>query len=79
MNEMFATVRLIADYAFNASAEANSANHEAEMGTVVVKKTIEAIHELADEVKTAAKVIDELDAHTSNVGQILDTIRSIAD
>ena len=46
---------------------------------MVVKKTIEAIHELADEVKTASKVIDELDAHTSNVGVILDTIRSIAD
>jgi len=79
MNEMFATVRHIADYASNASVEASSANCEAETGTVVVKKTIEAIHELADEVKTAAKVIDELDAHTSNVGLILDTIRSIAD
>ncbi|MFT5807255.1 MAG: methyl-accepting chemotaxis protein [Moritella dasanensis] len=79
MNEMFETVRHIADYASNASAEASSANSEAETGTVVVKKTIEAIHELADEVKTASKVIDELDAHTSNVGLILDTIRSIAD
>ncbi|MFT7681656.1 MAG: methyl-accepting chemotaxis protein [Moritella dasanensis] len=79
MNEMFDTVRHIADYASNASAEASSANSEAETGTVVVKKTIEAIHELADEVKTASKVIDELDAHTSNVGLILDTIRSIAD
>ncbi|MCJ8350866.1 methyl-accepting chemotaxis protein [Moritella sp.] len=79
MNEMFETVRHIADYASNASAEASSANREAETGTVVVKKTIEAIHELADEVKTASQVIDELDAHTSNVGVILDTIRSIAD
>lgn len=79
MNEMFETVRHIADYASNASAEASSANSEAETGTVVVKKTIEAIHELADEVKIASKVIDELDAHTSNVGLILDTIRSIAD
>ena len=79
MNEMFETVRHIADYASNASAEASSANSEAETGTVVVKKTIEAIHELADEVKTASKVIDELDAHTNNVGVILDTIRSIAD
>jgi methyl-accepting chemotaxis protein len=79
MNEMFETVRHIADYASNASVEASSANSEAETGTVVVKKTIEAIHELADEVKTASKVIDELDSHTSNVGLILDTIRSIAD
>ncbi|SQD79902.1 methyl-accepting chemotaxis protein [Moritella yayanosii] len=79
MNEMFETVRHIADYASDASAEASSANSEAETGTVVVKKTIEAIHELADEVKTASKVIDELDAHTSNVGVILETIRSIAD
>lgn len=79
MNEMFDTVRHIADYASNASAEASSANREAETGTAVVEKTIEAIHELADEVKTASKVIDELDSHTSNVGLILDTIRSIAD
>ena len=79
MNEMFDTVRHIADYASNASAEASSANKEAETGTEVVEKTIEAIHELADEVKTASKVIDELDSHTSNVGVILDTIRGIAD
>jgi len=79
MNEMFETVRHIADYASNASAEASSANREAETGTVVVEKTIEAIHELAAEVKTASKVIDELDSHTSNVGVILDTIRGIAD
>jgi len=79
MNEMFDTVRHIADYASNASSEASSANSEAETGTQVVEKTIEAIHELADEVKTASKVIDELDSHTSNVGVILDTIRGIAD
>jgi len=79
MNEMFDTVRHIADYASNASLEANSANKEAETGTVVVEKTIEAIHDLANEVKTASKVIDELDSHTSNVGVILDTIRGIAD
>ncbi|MGC3835612.1 methyl-accepting chemotaxis protein [Moritella viscosa] len=79
MNEMFDTVRHIADYASNASLEASSANKEAETGTVVVDKTIEAIHDLANEVKTASKVIDELDSHTSNVGVILDTIRGIAD
>jgi len=79
MNEMFDTVRHIADYASNASLEASSANKEAETGTVVVEKTIEAIHDLANEVKTASKVIDELDSHTSNVGVILDTIRGIAD
>ncbi|SGY96013.1 Methyl-accepting chemotaxis protein [Moritella viscosa] len=79
MNEMFDTVRHIADYASNASLEASSANKEAETGTVVVDKTIEAIHDLANEVKTASKVIDELDSHTSNVGAILDTIRGIAD
>lgn len=79
MNEMFDTVRHIADYAADASSEAGSANSEAESGTRVVEKTIEAIHELADEVKVASGVIDELESHTSNVGVILDTIRSIAD
>lgn len=79
MNEMFETVSHIADYASNASSEASSANHEAGAGTEVVEKTIEAIHELADEVKIASQVIDELESHTSNVGVILDTIRGIAD
>ncbi len=79
MNEMFDTVKHIANYASKASTEASSANSEAIKGTQVVEKTIEAIHELADEVKVASGVINDLEEHTSNVGVILKTIRGIAD
>lgn len=79
MNEIYKTVSHIADYASNTSPEGSFANHDAGAGTEVVEKTIEAIHELADEVKKASQVIDELESHTSNIGVILDTIRGIAD
>ena len=79
MREMFVSVAHIAEYASNAAAEADNANNEALQGQDVVAQAITTINKLAEEVKTTAVVVNQLEAFTSNVNDILDTIRGIAD
>ncbi|WP_354624722.1 methyl-accepting chemotaxis protein [Psychromonas sp. MME2] len=79
MNEMFISVTHIAEYAANASNEANEAHKEAQNGSVVVNEAVATIKQLAGEVQTTAAVVNKLDAFTNNVNDILDTIRGIAD
>ncbi|MBB1270851.1 methyl-accepting chemotaxis protein [Shewanella sp. SR44-3] len=79
MREMFVSVSHIAEYAANGATEAEQANNEAKAGQAVVATAVSTIEKLAQEVKTTAVVVNQLDAFTSNVNDILDTIRGIAD
>lgn len=79
MQEMFVTVKHVAEYASNASLEAETANSEAQRGQIVVSNAIDTINRLSEEVKTTAVVVNQLDAFTNNVNDILDTIRGIAE
>ncbi|WP_153916203.1 methyl-accepting chemotaxis protein [Shewanella sp. TC10] len=79
MREMFVSVAHIAEYAANAASEADNANHDAQQGQEVVAQAITTINKLAEEVQTTAVVVNQLEAFTSNVNDILDTIRGIAD
>lgn len=79
MREMFVTVKHVAEYASNASSEAETANSEAHRGQVVVSNAIDTINRLSEEVKTTAVVVNQLDAFTNNVNDILGTIRGIAE
>ncbi|WP_282166120.1 methyl-accepting chemotaxis protein [Shewanella japonica] len=79
MREMFISVAHIAEYAANAASEADNANDEAKQGQEVVSQAITTINKLAEEVQTTAVVVNQLEAFTSNVNDILDTIRGIAD
>ncbi|MCL1068764.1 methyl-accepting chemotaxis protein [Shewanella olleyana] len=79
MREMFVSVAHIAEYAANAASEADNANQDAKQGQEVVTQAITTINKLAEEVRTTAVVVNQLEAFTSNVNDILDTIRGIAD
>ncbi|MCL1045817.1 methyl-accepting chemotaxis protein [Shewanella electrodiphila] len=79
MREMFVSVAHIAEYAANAASEADNANNEAQQGQETVAQAITTIKKLAEEVQTTAVVVNQLEAFTSNVNDILDTIRGIAD
>lgn len=79
MREMFISVRHIAEYAANGAAEAEQANSDAKAGQIVVANAVKTIETLAEEVTSTAVVVNQLDAFTSNVTDILDTIRGIAD
>ncbi|MDB2386845.1 methyl-accepting chemotaxis protein [Shewanella sp.] len=79
MREMFVTVKYVAQYASNAAAEAETASNEAKNGQAIVANAIDTIHRLAEEVQTTAVVVNQLDAFTNNVNDILATIRGIAE
>ncbi|NKF51631.1 methyl-accepting chemotaxis protein [Shewanella sp. WXL01] len=79
MREMFVSVSQISEYAANAAAEAENASQESQQGQIVVSDAVTTINKLAEEVQTTAVVVNQLEAFTSNVNDILDTIRGIAD
>ncbi|WP_427978202.1 methyl-accepting chemotaxis protein [Agarivorans sp.] len=79
IEEMINSVHHIADFASQASSEASSANLSAQQGHQVVESTIKGINDLAEEVNSTARAINQLETYTANVGVILDAIRGIAD
>lgn len=79
VGEMLQTVSHVADFAHQASGQANEANVDAENGQQVVEKTVDVINQLSHEVQNTAQVIDKLAKDSNNVSSILDTIRDIAD
>ncbi|WP_272877524.1 MULTISPECIES: methyl-accepting chemotaxis protein [Shewanella] len=48
-------------------------------GQVVILDTVEGIDNIAKEVTTGSEVINQLALHTSEIGNVVDVIRSIAD
>ena len=48
-------------------------------GQVVILDTVEGIDHIAKEVTTGSEVINQLAVHTSEIGNVVDVIRSIAD
>lgn len=79
VTEMAATVREIAASGENAAANAKVADEEAGNGQLIVSNTVDAISKLADEVESAAAVINKLEAESAAIGSVLDVIRGIAD
>jgi len=79
VTEMAATVREIAASGENAAANAKAADEEAGSGQLIVSQTVDAISKLAEEVESAAAVINKLEADSAAIGSVLDVIRGIAD
>ncbi len=79
MNEMTATVQEVAQHAGDAAAAASNADQEATQGRQVVEGTLQSIGQLADEVESAAGVIQQLENDSDNIGTVLDVIKGIAE
>lgn len=79
MNEMAATVQEVAKSAEDASDAANQSTEQAVAGEQVVAQTVLQIKSLAHEVAVSAQAIDELSQQSTNIGEVLDVIKSIAD
>ncbi|MGX9461466.1 methyl-accepting chemotaxis protein [Shewanella sp. A14] len=79
MREMFVSVTHIAEFSSSGALEAENANTEAKQGFVIVNEAVTTIKALAEEVRSTAVIVNQLDAFTHNVNDILDTIRGIAD
>ncbi|WP_442961818.1 methyl-accepting chemotaxis protein [Pseudomonas sp. BMS12] len=79
VNQMAVTVQGVAEHAHGSSAQTAEADREVKGANRVIEATIADIRRLADEVGSAAKVIGELEAHSQEIGGVLEVIRTIAE
>ncbi len=79
MHQMNATVHEVAQNASHASEAAKIADDSSDKGKLVVKKTMDVISQLAQEVEKTAGVIHTVEAESINIGTVLDVIRGIAE
>ena len=79
IGQMVQTSHELASGAAQSADAAKSAEEEVEKNTASMEETVNAINGVADEIASAAKVIEELGKDSENVGVVLDVIRSIAE
>ncbi|MFC1750446.1 methyl-accepting chemotaxis protein [Pseudomonadota bacterium] len=79
INEMTSTVHEVARNAVNASESAKQADEHSLNGNRVVDETINVISQLASEVEHAAGVIQSVETHSGEIGQVSNVISDIAD
>ncbi|SFX69423.1 methyl-accepting chemotaxis protein [Marinospirillum alkaliphilum] len=79
INQMSATVQEVAGHTVEAARLAQTADGEAVSGSEEVKRTLNSINALADEVEAAGQVIDQLSEHSAEIGSVLEVIETIAE
>lgn len=79
MNEMTATVAEVALNAQNASTATRAADEQTTVGEAAVLRSIQAVLDLSDEVEQTSDVITQLAIDSSEIGKVLEVIRSIAE
>jgi len=79
MNEMTATVMEVSQNAEQAAESTSEADTQAQEGRQIVNDTVESINLLANEVDSAANVIQELEQNSDSIGSVLEVIRGIAE
>lgn len=77
--EISQTIIDVAKNAANASSSAKQANETAQKGKTAVKKAVDAMIEIANSIKSAAGIIEELGQSSQEIGEIVLTIKDIAD
>lgn len=58
---------------------ANETNSETQQGKVLVTQTIQSITQLADALKNASQVVNQLEQDSNNIGSVVDVIRSVSE
>ncbi len=79
INQMNATVHEVARNAIDAANAARDADNIFIQGKQVIDGVIEAIGNLANEVESAATVIQELEVESKSIASVLDVIKGIAE
>lgn len=79
MSQMVATVTEVARNAHSAAASADQADQHVEQGNLVVLQAIERIENLAHAIAQSASAIEHLKHSSTNIGTVLDVIKSIAE
>ncbi|MES9969422.1 MAG: methyl-accepting chemotaxis protein [Candidatus Thiodiazotropha sp.] len=79
MTQMGATVSDVAANIDNTSNAASAANHEAENGRMMVKKAVNGVHKLGEQIEHNADLISEVENNSDNINSVLEVIKSIAE
>jgi len=79
MNSMAKTVHEVASSAADASNSTDMGLNEATKGKRVVNTAITSINKLVEEIQNAAAVIEELSQYSTNIGDMLNVIKGIAE
>jgi methyl-accepting chemotaxis protein len=78
MNEMSATVAEVARHAVGAADSARGADGHARSGQQAVRRSAELIEALTGQLQHSGRQIEQLEAETAGVGQVLEVITGIA-
>jgi methyl-accepting chemotaxis protein len=79
MSQMSTTVREVSLNIGNTSTAASEANDEAENGRMMVKKAVQGVHRLGDQIERNAEVISEVERDSKNIYAVLEVIQSVAE
>jgi methyl-accepting chemotaxis protein len=79
MTQMSATVQEVALNIENTSSAASEVNQESEHGQVMVKKAVQGIHVLGEQIEFNAKVITQVEKNSEDINTVLDVIKAIAE
>ena len=79
IEELMSSVTEIARFASSASVQAQDASSAAARGKETLTINVSTITTLADEVRTAASVVNRFEEFSTDVGQLLNTIQNVAD
>ncbi|WP_323815894.1 methyl-accepting chemotaxis protein [Cellvibrio sp. NN19] len=79
IDDLLNTVNDIAQFAVNASHQAQDASSAAARGKQTLAANVATISTLADEVRSAADVVNRFEEFSTDVGQLLNTIQTVAE
>ncbi len=79
LEELVSSVREVAQHATDASDQAKAARDAAAAGYAGSLENAQTINALADEVKSAAEIVQRFEGFSSDVGSLLNTIQTVAE
>jgi methyl-accepting chemotaxis protein len=79
IEELMSSVNEVAAFAENASSQAADASSAADQGKATLATNVATIRTLAVEVKGAADVVNRFEGFSRDVGQLLNTIQTVAE
>ena len=79
VNEMTAAVEEIARNAVSTADASDASTTTAQLGRQRIDLTIQAIRRMGNRVEDATRQVEELAAHSQDIGKILDVIRGVAE
>ena len=79
IEELVKSVNEVARFAINASEQTGDARAAAATGKATLTSNISTITTLADEVRSAADVVNQFEVFSTDVGKLLNTIQNVAE